>query len=94
MFRESEYEIESQLDEGSCDEEEDCNPISEGAEEYKEFVETPKSERRYTTQGTSLEVRSRTSSHKRTVNTNSTSAVTSEQGSPPLNCSLNILDAK
>ena len=33
LFEESEYKVQSQLDEGSCDKEEDYSPISEGAEE-------------------------------------------------------------
>ena len=79
----------------SWDEEEEYNPIYEGVEESKEFVETPISECNYTTPRASLEVRSKASSPERTINTSSTSVATSAQGSPhSLNCSLNIPDAK
>ena len=43
LFEESEYEVESWLEEGSCHEEEDYSPISEGAKEFEEYVETPRS---------------------------------------------------
>ena len=42
MFKESEHELQSQVDEGSCDEE-DYSPISEGPEDFEEFGETPRS---------------------------------------------------
>ena len=64
LFEESEHEILSQLDEGSCDEEENYNLISEGTKEFEEPVETPRSGRDYITLGVSLEVRSRASSPK------------------------------
>ena len=31
LFEQSEHKLQSQVDEGSCDEEEDYSPISEGA---------------------------------------------------------------
>ena len=43
VFEESEYEVESQLDRGSCDKEEYYITISEGEEEFKESIETPRS---------------------------------------------------
>ena len=94
LFEESEYEFQSWLDKGSCDEEEDYNPISKGAKEFEESTETPRSGRNYITPGVSPEVRSRASFFEITMNTGSTSVVTSVQGSPPSsNCSLNIPDA-
>ena len=81
------------LDEGSCNEEEEYNTISEGEEESEESVETPKSEHNYTMLLASLEVIYRTSSPTRIVDTRSTSSATSAQGIPPsLNCSLNNPD--
>ena len=53
LFEESEYEVELRLDEGSCDEEEDYSPISEGVEESKEYAEAPRSGRNYITPGVS-----------------------------------------
>ena len=92
MFRESDYEFDSCLEEGSCDEEEEYEPISEGAEES---VKTPKLEREYNTPGESLEVRSRTSSLERVVNTGTSSDSTSAQGIPPsLDYPLDILNTK
>ena len=94
LFEESEYEVESRLNEGSCNKEEYYSPIFEGVEESEEFVETPRSGRNYITPGVSLEVRSRTSSPERVVNTDSASTTTSAQGiSPSLNYSLDNLDA-
>ena len=94
MFEESEYEVELRLDEGSCNKEEDYSLICEGAEESEEYAETPRSGHNYTILGVSLEVRSRASSPERVVNIDSASIATSAQGSPPpLNYSLDNLDA-
>ena len=43
LFEESEYEVESWLEEGSCDEDEYYSLISEGEEESKKSAETPRS---------------------------------------------------
>ena len=43
VFEESEHEHQSQVHKGSCDEEEDYSPISEGAEDSKENFKTPRS---------------------------------------------------
>ena len=94
LFEEIEYKFESWLEEGYCNEEKYYSSIYEGAEEFKESAKTPKSECCYTTPGASPEVRYRTSSPERIVNTNSTSVATSVEGSfPSLNYSLNITDS-
>ena len=41
LFIEIEYEVESHLDQGYCDEEEEYQPIFEGEKESEESVETP-----------------------------------------------------
>ena len=43
LFGEREYDFGSHLEKGSCDEEEYYIPISEGEEEFKESIETPRS---------------------------------------------------
>ena len=77
LFKESEHEIQSQVDKGYCDEEEDYSLISEGVEDSEETVESPRSGCNYTTVGVSPEVRPRDSSHERVVNTDSASTATS-----------------
>ena len=79
LFEASEYEVESRLDEGSCNEEEQYSPILEGAEESEETVETPRSGHNYITPVVSPEVRSRASSPERDVNTDSASTAKSVQ---------------
>ena len=92
-FNEIEHELQSQVDEGSCDEEEDYSPILEGEKESKECEETPRSRCNYLTLGVSPEVRSRASSPERVVNTNSASTTTNAQESiPPLDHLLENLD--
>ena len=49
LFGVRECEFESRIDKGSCDEEEEYSPISEGAEESKESAKTPRSKCNYTT---------------------------------------------
>ena len=94
LFEESEHELQSQLDEGSCDKEEDYSLISEGAEESEESVETPRSRRDYITLGVSLEVRYRASSPERVTNTDSANTATSaHEGTPPINYSSDNPDA-
>ena len=53
LFEESEHELQSQVDEGSCDEEEDYSSILEGPEDSEESTETPSSVRNYITPGVS-----------------------------------------
>ena len=75
----------SQIDEGSCDEEEKYQPIFEEEEELEDSVENPRPKHEYNTPTmphTSPEVRSRNLSPSRPVNTNSTNDVNSGQGSP------------
>ena len=67
LFEESENELRSYEDEGSCDEEEDYIPILEGTEDYEDSVEMPRSRCSYITPAISPEVRSRVSSPKRTA---------------------------
>ena len=62
--------------------------------ESEEFAETPRSGCNYTTPRVSPEVRSRASSPERVFNTDSSSTVTSvQEGTPPLNYSLDNPDA-
>ena len=69
------------------------NITQEGVEESEKYAEAPNLERNYTTPIVLPEVRSRTSSSERTVNTGSTSVATTVQGSPPsLNFPLNNPD--
>ena len=83
-----------QLDERSCDEEEEYQPISQ-AKEFDESVETSRSGRDYITPGVSLLTRSIFSSPERTDNTDSASTATRwKEGSPPLNPFPRNLDAK
>ena len=42
MSKESDLELQSQVDIGSCDEEEDYSPISEGEEDSEATIETPR----------------------------------------------------
>ena len=86
MFEGNEHEIWSCKDEGSCDEEEDYNLISEGPKYFEDSEETSGSEHNYITPAISPEARSRVSSPERTGNTDSASPGTSAQeGTPPLN---------
>ena len=94
LIEEGEYEVESWLDKGYCNEEEEYILISEGAEDSEETAESPRSGCQYITPEVSPEVRSRASSPKRVVNTDSASTVTSTQEIPPsLNHSLEKPDA-
>ena len=67
----------SYLDEGSCDEEEEYQSISEGD---KELTEAPEQERAYNSP-TVPEVRSRDLSPSNSVNTITTNTINSRQGS-------------
>ena len=40
LFKESEHKLRSHEDEGSCDEEEDYNPILEGSKDSKDSIKT------------------------------------------------------
>ena len=62
LFEGSEHELRSYKDEGSCDEEEEYRPISEGPEDSKDSKETSRSGHNYITLAISPEVRSRISS--------------------------------
>ena len=82
-----------QEDEGSCDEEEDYSPISKGAKESEESMETPRSGCNYITPGVSSKVISQASYPERVVNTDSPSTTTSTQEkTPPLDQSSDNLD--
>ena len=77
MFEGSEHELRSCKDEGSCDEEEDYSPISEGLEDPDSSKETSRLVHNYITLSISPEMRSRVSSPERTSNTDNTSLGTS-----------------
>ena len=74
------YEFASYLDEGSCDEEEEYQPISEGDKESEESTEAPEQERAYNLP-TVLELRSRDLSPSNSVNTSTINTVNNKQGS-------------
>ena len=88
MFEESEHELWSYEDEGSCDEEDDYSPISEGPK-AEDSAETSRLGRNYITPTISQEVRYRVSSPENTANTDSAIPVTSVwEGTPPMNSKL------
>ena len=78
------YELTSHLEEGSCDEEEEYQLISEGEEESKESTESLRIEHEYcipTMLHKSPEVRYKNSSLSGFVNINSNNALNNRQGS-------------
>ena len=82
MTRGEDYELMLHLNEGSCDEEEEYQPISKREEEE---AEAPDPENEYdtpTTTCTSLDVISRNSSPSDFVNTSNTNVANNGQGNP------------
>ena len=79
------YELASHSDEGSCDKEEEYQPIFKGDKELEELTETPERERGYnlpTSPHTSLEIIYRDLSSSEFVNTSSTNTVNSGKRIP------------
>ena len=75
---EERYEFTSYLDEGSCDEEEEYHPISEGDEESEESTKSPEQEHGHDSPAV-LEVISPNQSPSISINMSSTNVINSEQ---------------
>ena len=86
LFEESEHELRSHEEKGSCDKEEDYSPISKGPKYFEDSADMSRLRCNYITPTISLEVRFVVSSLERSANMDSASPVTSaREGTPPLN---------